>query len=248
MEKIIIKAISFDFWNTLYKHNYTNTKRKEIRDKAIECFINKYEVTLNHNYHITNFFSDVDAFVKKRWMQNLPSSDNIIIDYLYNLYNNKYPKYFLSELLNELYSIYENKLKPIPLPNVDIMLKTLSDRFKLFIISDTYTIKSGSIERILQKDKLSQFFTEKYFSDIIGEQKPSNKAIDFIKSKEGIGSKNILHIGDLIEKDYQLAENSGCYFIHYSTKEDNPLNSSLYLFQSDDYKEIQTFIIENLNG
>jgi len=229
MKKIEIKAISFDFWNTLYIHNYTKTKRKEIRNNSIEYFFKNYKNDQLYDELINSFFNNVDTFVKNRWESNLSSSDSEITNYIYDFYNKKYPKHFLLDLLNELYRIYENELKPIQLPYVENIIKSLHEKIKLFIISDTYTIKSDSIERILKKDNLDRYFIEKYFSDRIGEQKPSSKTINIIMERENIDSKNILHIGDLIEKDFKLAENSGCYFIHYSTNQENSLISSQYL-------------------
>ena len=76
-------------------------------------------------------------------------------------------------------------------------------------------------------DNLLDLFKFRFYSDIIGLQKPNTFAINKIRTQEKIDNDQIIHIGDLLNKDYELSRKSGCYFIlldHYKKYNSSEIN------------------------
>ena len=86
-------------------------------------------------------------------------------------------------------------------------------RLPVYLISDTYTVRSHVIDQILRSDGLIDLFRERLYSDVIGVQKPSPEAVAHILTATGLPANALVHIGDLLDRDAEMARKAGCFCI-----------------------------------
>lgn len=81
------------------------------------------------------------------------------------------------------------------------------------ILSNTAFIRGSTLDKLLEQYELLQYFTFRLYSDETGFSKPNKKVFDLLYDKTatmGIrDAKNILHIGDNPEADYEGALGAG---------------------------------------
>lgn len=242
-----IKTISIDFWNTLYRHKYTAQRRKTIRDQLL--FERSRLMGLKEPGFISKtFFSVVNNFINDRWKAGNNTNTNQIIEYCYKHYNGSCDREQIRTLISELNIIYSTVLKPVSIPYARNFVRFASRHFSIYLISDTYTIQSNTINRILEKDGILHCFKAAYYSDVTGKQKPDPHVSREILSNEEIKPKELIHIGDLLERDYEMCRNTGCYFIQfdYEGKLDKAINDELFLGRFTSFKEITKYLEERI--
>lgn len=80
-------------------------------------------------------------------------------------------------------------------------LKLLSQRYKLFLLSNTNNIHQAAFETILKKEtghpSLDIFFTKAYYSHQVGMRKPNKDIFRFVQQDAGIVPAETLFIDDL---------------------------------------------------
>ncbi len=227
-----IRVITIDFWNTLYKHKGSASARKSIRDKLLleRCLELGYEDCKDVS---GTFFDVVNDYIKRQWASGRKVEQSEVIKHCLKIYRNRYSKEIFETLLEELYYLYTTELKPVSYPQSKKFLEWARDIWPLYLISDTYTIVGSVIDNILRSDNYFDLFIARYYSDILGVQKPNPMAIEKIIDEEKISPKQIVHIGDLWERDHKMSLLAGCKFIlliHDSknkNKQENTENNSL---------------------
>lgn len=99
-------------------------------------------------------------------------------------------------------------------PDIHLLLRQIRDQGKTAsILSNTAFIRGSTLDKLLEQYELLQYFTFRLYSDETGFSKPNKKVFDLLYDKTatmGIReAKNILHIGDNPEADYEGALQAG---------------------------------------
>ncbi len=212
-----------DFWETLFFHKGTPEYRKGVRDFALSRYLEQQNIFDNKEISET-FFKTVDDKIKHSWSQGICPIERDIINYLYEYYQGKLTSHMIESLLSLIYDLYINELCPILVDFGKEFLEWCSQYFALYIISDTYTLVGKVLDKILLKYDLLKLFKFRFYSDQIAKQKPDISAIERILSIEKISSSQILHIGDRVDTDGELARVSGCNCIIVRTKIKDSIN------------------------
>ena len=203
-----VKVVTIDFWNTLYHHSGTPEYRKSIRGDLLTRFLKSINYDDGLNIART-FYEATDQYVNSRWNSGSSTSREEILDRLDEYYENRVPMEVLSRLLDEIYRMYTEELRPILVGKGEETLKWLSSRASLYIISDTFTLVGKVLDRILAMDGLIDYFRGRYYSDEIGVKKAASDVMTRIESIEQVAPNQIVHIGDLLETDGALAKREG---------------------------------------
>jgi glucose-1-phosphatase len=78
-------------------------------------------------------------------------------------------------------------------------LKTLSEKYNVFLFSNTNAIHLQAFKKILKEDtgeELDDFFKKAYYSHLINLRKPNKNAFEFILKDAGIAAEETLFIDD----------------------------------------------------
>ena len=100
-------------------------------------------------------------------------------------------------------------LPPAMLVGAWQMLRTLSRRFTLAIISDTGFASGRAQDRLLEKDAARAFFASTIYSMDVGHAKPRAEIFQAAIDALGIAPADILHIGDNERTDVRGALAAG---------------------------------------
>ncbi len=99
-------------------------------------------------------------------------------------------------------------------PNTIRILAYLKEEgLSLNILSNTAFIKGRTVNKILQKLSIADYFDFCIYSDEIGFSKPSNEAyntlLTSIQAIQPVSRNQVLHIGDNVTADYEGAKKFG---------------------------------------
>lgn len=252
--KISIKAISFDFWGTLYNDMDSDTstnKRKEARISTIEELIQKNNVSISRTL-IQNTLSDEWDHFKYIWKtQHITPKPVDRVKYIIN----NLELSVSSDDLNMLAEKFKNitfESSPLLAPNLLPVLEVLSNHnIPMCIVSDTGWGTGEILKKVMEKDKILKYFQMLSFSDETGVSKPQGKAFQIIlDSLESLKPTDILHIGDIERTDIVGALNFGMYAGRYiglsESSKDNIYTSAHILLEN--WNDLFNFIELNGNG
>jgi putative hydrolase of the HAD superfamily len=200
----MIRAITFDLWNTLLVEKSFTERRLTILAEALDIEGQQvYEEDLERAY----------AAAQRRHNE---------------LWSKEYCHYPLAERLDDILREVKATLSPTLRKAVmdkfgDIILDDppsltegaadtvarLSTRFKLGIISDTGVTSGSKIKELLDEDGIMRYFTSTVFSDETGICKPRREAFDQALKDLGAKADEAIHVGDLLRTDVAGAKAAG---------------------------------------
>lgn len=100
-------------------------------------------------------------------------------------------------------------LPPAMLPGAWQMLRTLSRKFTLAVISDTGFASGRAQDRLLEKDGARKFFAATIYSMDIGHAKPRPEIFAAAVETLGVAPHEIIHVGDNERTDVRGALAAG---------------------------------------
>ncbi len=197
----MLKAITVDLWNTLFKNKFYSEERFEILTEFLETKRITFSLEdLKKEYLFQFNLHDIDIevigfrhiYTEERLFKLFKS---ISIDYTENEVKELVIK-FEEELLNNL---------PELKPGVKETLEEISKNYKIGLISNTGITPGRVLTVALKKLGIHEYFSALTYSDEIGYYKP--KALLFESTLEQLACKPVyaVHIGDSLETDVKGA-------------------------------------------
>ncbi len=205
----MLKVVVFDIDNTLYDYDYCH-HRALFSLQKYAC----HNYGLSKEQFVKNF--DLSKRIVKKQLGSTASSHNRML----------YMQIFL-ELIGEnpvqgalsLYNIYWNELldNMTPFEYVEPLMKNLVKRnIKVSILTDlTAHIQHRKIIRM----NLSQYVSSIVTSEEVGCEKPSSVGFQKIATKNQVSFKEMLMVGDSVEKDIKGARQVGMHAVHFNKNE-----------------------------
>ncbi len=200
---MIIKAITFDLWNTLFE----NFSYSDIRLKLISDTIKKKE-SIHTFDKIKEFYESNFSFINPE--EKLKKLHHVYTEKRFlNLLSNLNVKMSNAEIKNIVTKLEDTLLSsPPPLkPNVKKTLESLAPKYKIGLISDTGITPGRILKRALAYHEILQFFDTLIFSDEIGVYKPHPLPFQTALENLAVPAELSIHVGDLIDTDIVGAKN-----------------------------------------
>lgn len=206
----MIRAITFDLWNTLFINRF-------YRELRVNRFIQILEDNniLHTKIEVENAFESAFNLPRRNFEDNdhIYTKDRIIK--LLEILQIDLSKKDFDVLKNEF---EEAMLKdPPPLKKgVKRTLEELSSDYKIGLISNTGITPGRIITKVFEEYEVLQYFQVKIFSDEIGYYKPH--PILFKTALKGLSCnpRNAIHIGDLLETDIKGAKDCNMHTIWFN--------------------------------
>ena len=208
-----IRAISFDFWHTLFTEQpggfklYQETRRRRLRQAAGDRFTDDQlerarllEAEAHHHIWIDEH-------------RTLPAIERVrkIFDHL-----GVFP---LDGVMDELAHAFEEGLlerPPVLIEGVRETLEHLAGRYRLGIISDVGFSPGRVLKKVLDQEGLLDLFDSLVFSDEAGRAKPHREVFELTSRSLEAHPSEIVHIGDLEHTDIVGAKKAGYRAIRFS--------------------------------
>lgn len=207
-----IKAITFDFWSTLYQSQTVDyAKRLQYLREAIErgsgapLIQEQFEAALKvaRMTWSRTWAEEHRTMSANEWLAIMLRQLNLSLDAIH---------------LAEIQTGMENSILddlPTLAPQVEPVLADLSTRYHLAIISDTGLTPGRVLRQLLERDKVLRYFTHLTFSDEVGRSKPHPSA--FLTTLDALGATpaEAIHVGDLLRTDIAGAQRVGMRAVQY---------------------------------
>jgi len=202
----MIKAVTFDFWDTLYgslgAEGVVATRTDALRRYLLSKGHNFTEDAVRRAYHHAEERLNYHACTD--WL--CPSPDLAIADIFGSL--GLVPAQHDSDVLLEQFRTNETT-RITPLPGVPETLAVLSTDFRIGLISDTWLTPGSRLRERMEQHGLKRFFSVFVFSDETGFRKPHPHQFESALSALGVRPAECVHVGDTESTDIRGAKASG---------------------------------------
>jgi putative hydrolase of the HAD superfamily len=237
-------GISFDFWNTLYGNGDESERQK----KRIEYFYDVISTYINSDYKIIDkAFHASKKFFIDEWQNNFRTPTvTERIRYMSEKLSVAMNKNDIEETAN-----YFGKLiftiPPQTNPQNLKIVRRLSQKYPIGLISDTGYISGKYIRQFLIEQDMISTFTSLVFSDEQRYCKPHPSVFKLTCTNLDISCSQLIHIGDLEKTDVQGAIDSGGISIKYTGWNDNFSKASRADYIINSYQELSRTITDIVN-
>ncbi len=234
----MIKAVTFDFWNTLYADNNFEARL----NKRVEYLVNEL---LRLGYQRSGV--EVEKAVEvtgKKWMHEWSAQSksftpmDIVRSILEDL-DLKLPEEICTNLKNGL-AAAALKAPPVIVNGVKSMLEEISKDFILGIISDTAATPGSVLKEIMKKDDIEKYFSVFVFSDELTTTKPDKQNFLKVLNSINVESSQAAHVGDMERTDIKGAKQLGMkavLFCGVNNKDVNSTSADLVVTSFDNFRE-----------
>ncbi len=239
----MFKAITFDFWQTLYADTLENWKKRQVirvekchkylNSRGYSCELSDVETGMDEAYNVA----------MSRWYQHIGVSvETCMLTFAETL------KLSLDE--SEIAAIIEClgqaflASPPILISHVKPVLANLSQHYLLGIISDSALTPGSYARQLMERDEILQYFSVFTFSDETAHTKP--EVVQFHSTVKQLNAKpaDAVHIGDIVRTDIVGAKNAGMKAIRFAGINKSETNDTLSDLVIDDYRQLEAAIEE----
>ncbi|MBO8158125.1 HAD family hydrolase [Thermosyntropha sp.] len=218
----MFKAITFDFWNTLYKP----PENEEAGRKRINLF---WDYLLKIGFEVERkqvkraFMKAWDMANKKQREEGIDITPRghlaIILDEI--------GVELMPDMEDKAYNIYTETLldfPPVINDDVQEILPRLKSKYKLAVICNTGITPGKNLRELMKKDGIIDYFDYLVFSDEVGFAKPNIEIFNFTLNKLKAENSCVAHIGDDVLTDMWGAKNAGMTTIWLAPEADEKLS------------------------
>lgn len=209
MGRAVIRAITFDLWDTVFIDDSDEPKRAAQglapkpaeRRNLVHQFLERYEPISKDQVELA--YNTVDAAFHHVWYsQNITWTVRERLSVLLKGLNRDLPETEFGELVR-LHEEMELAVRPDLAPGVAEALQNLHGKYRMGVISDAIFSPGRVLRRLLAHYDLLKFFDAFIFSDEIGCAKPEASVFEAAAGGLGVKPCEIVHIGDREPKDIE---------------------------------------------
>lgn len=239
----MFKAITFDYWQTLYADTLENwQKRQAIRvDNCHEYLTNQGHACNRKNIAVA--MKDAYIVSNKYWREHKGISVETCMLTLAESLKLSLDETEIAALVVCLGKAFL-AAPPVLMAHAKPILERLSDKYALGIISDSALSPGKYARKLLEHDGIYQYFSAFTFSDETEYTKP--EVVQFISTLEQLNAKpeEAVHVGDIIRTDIIGAKNAKMKAIRFAgfneSETDDPLSDAVI----DDYRQLEDTLAE----
>jgi putative hydrolase of the HAD superfamily len=249
----MIKAISFDLWDTVLIDDSDEPKRKRAgrptkaveRRKLVKQFVEMYQPISQEA--VDAEYDAQDAAFRKTWYDlHVTWTVKERLERVLRGLSVALPEADKAELVR-LHEEMELEFRPDFARGIHDAIKALHKKYKLAVISDTIFSPGRALRKLLEGEGLLQYFTTFVFSDEVGCSKPAEGIFKQAQKSLGVEFHEIVHIGDREQNDILGPKTMGMHSILCLAVLDRGGDRNLADAFFQDYADLPD-IIENLQS
>lgn len=217
----MIRAVTFDLWNTLIRNtDYTRFRVEHLAEVFSERGAPRSRDEIREAY--------VSAQTSSRKIEESPSRRYVTteekLDHILELLRVALPMDVRSAVVGELQGAIWND-PPDLKESVVETLEALKPRYGMAIISDSGITPGRIVRRVLGDAGILDCFSSTVFSDEVGLCKPHSAMFERALGEMGARPREAVHVGDLLHTDIAGAKAMGMRAIWVRT-DDSPVGHS----------------------
>ena len=233
----MIKAITFDFWQTLYADS-PELRRQRQAMRTYLC--HQFLVASGHNIEPSQVdvgFQAAYNLAAEMWHQHRGVTvEACILRLLGTLGIHPTPP-VVDDLVQSTGEACLN-VRPVLIPYAKDALAQLSTKYQLGIISDTGLTPNQFLRRLMAKNDILDNFAVQTYSDETVHTKPEVIQFHSTLRRLNVQPGDAVHIGDLVWTDIVGAKNAGMKAVRFSgvsaMEGDDELSDAAF----DDYRQL----------
>jgi putative hydrolase of the HAD superfamily len=244
---LAIRAISFDFWHTLFKEQpggYRLYHSNRLR-RLEEALAAAGRFSLDQIERACLYEAEAHYRVWIDEHRTLGAAERV------GRILTKLEACLSDDVMAEIVKAYEEGIleqPPVLIEGARRAVETLAANYRLGIISDVGFSPGRVLREILKQNDMLDLFDSMVFSDEAGRAKPHREVFERTAAALCASPREIIHIGDLEHTDVAGAKRAGFYAIRFTGV--TPMNegeTSAADFVIKDYSELPE-IVESLEG
>ena len=207
-----IKAITFDFWSTLYRPSAVDYKQRQQFLKATIERYSQQQVEGEQFKAAVGMARDIwhRAWVQEHrtigaaeWLTTILTELDISLE---------------AEAFGRVEIFLEDGImqhRPTLVAEAHQVLAELAKEYRLALISDSGVTPGRVLRQIMEEDEAAAYFQHLTFSDEIGRSKPHPEAFTKTLDILGVAPAEAVHVGDLLRTDIVGAQGVGMRGVQY---------------------------------
>lgn len=200
----MIKAITFDLWNTLLEDKDFTEHRINYLSRILR--VEGFHIPKNDLLMAYRLASD---YYRKEWENNHRHLHvDRRVDYILKELGIELTDDIKRLIINEFMKAYAFD-PPAFKEDVKETLERLRENYMMGIISDTGVTPGSIIRDHLQRCRILQFFSSTVFSDEVGFCKPDSRVFEKALQELRVKPEEVVHVGDLLRTDVAGAKSMG---------------------------------------
>jgi len=212
----VIRAVTFDLWNTLLCDRHYADFRIEVLRRILDTENSSKDRESIRIQYVAAIRHFNEAWRRKRDQQYI-SATKVVEFVLRNLGAELSPN-----SKNTVVKGFEEAILSAPPPllnGVEAVLKSLSRRYRIGLISNSGVTPGRVLRRVLDSHAILQHFGCATFSDEVGYTKPNPIIFRRTVEELHVNPNEAIHVGDLIETDIVGAKSIGMKTVWFNTSE-----------------------------
>jgi putative hydrolase of the HAD superfamily len=223
----MIKAVTFDLWDTIVYDDTDEPKRaaQGLRSKKAERrhliweALNRIEPVEKARVDLA--YDVADAAFNRVWHdQHVTWTIAERLEVVMNGLKRSLPQGDFAEVVRA-HEVMEVEIYPNAIEGIGQALADLSARYKLCIVSDTIVTPGTGLRDLLGQHGLRDYFSGFAFSDEVGHSKPHRAMFDSAAEQIGAGFEEMVHIGDRDHNDVKGPHALGMKAVLFTASRDN---------------------------
>ena len=218
----IIRAVSFDLWETLlFENDGASTRRARARWKNLTEELNSLGVRVSLE-DVSAAISEVISLLVTVWESN---RDVSCVDQI-RLIIKRASRNSLDlkpEWIKRLVSAYNSSILEVPPylnPEARKVMVGLKERHKqIGLICNTGLTSGNGLREFLANERVPEYFDSMIFSEEIGIRKPDPRIFRLAAEDLDVQPCEIVHVGDNLKTDVWGAKNAGLKAIYFSSQQ-----------------------------
>lgn len=198
-----IRAITFDFWRTLFREAGEPLERRKIRVNAL-CAAAGVSAAAAEQALATAESEFLQHHIEKQQTLTPPDAVRIV--------SRELATTFPPEVEAHLANVFGTAIlhfPPVPLDHAIDAVSAAAERFAVGVVSDAGLSPGSSLRALLERHGFLAYFGALAFSDEVGVSKPQPAMFYAAADGLGVHPSEMLHIGDLEWTDVVGAKGVG---------------------------------------
>ena len=239
----MFKAITFDFWQTLYADSLENwQERQAIRVGECHKYLMSKGYTCNLQ-EVASGMEDAYSLVMSRWHEHIGVSVETCMQKFAVTLDLPLEDKDIASIIDCLGNAFLAS-PPVLIPHIKPVLARLSDSYPLGIISDSALTPGTYVRKQMERDGILGYFSVFTFSDECDYTKP--EVVQYHSTLKQLGAEpaEAVHIGDIVRTDIVGAKNAGMKAIRFAGYNKSETDDILSDAVIDDYRQLEVTITE----
>ncbi len=215
----MIEAITFDFWNTLYRPAYARPQRMQ----RLSEVLHKNGLVVEPDR-----LEAADGIAREEWNRAWLEDYRTLsavewLQIMFGALNAQLPSSEFEALAHYFdRGLLEDRPGPTLVSGVAATLDRLAARYRLGIISDAGLSSGRTLRDVLKRDDIFRYFSCLTYSDEVGVSKPHGRTFTTTLACLHAAAAETVHLGDLTRTDIAGAKSIGMRAVRFAEIYDDP--------------------------